>query len=124
MSSDQKGFTVVELIVVVVIIVILASVTVFAFGTWRSRTARTEVQNELLQSAGAIQNYKSFNNNLPATQVAFNSIYTPGSAVTLTYIKRVDNTYCLNGASTKDATVRYNIDSRNNTSQVAPNHCS
>lgn len=124
MNSNQKGFTVVELIVVVVIIVILASVTVFAFGTWRSRTARTEVQNELLQSAAAIQNYKAFNNNLPATQAAFNVVYSPGNAVTLTYIKRVDNTYCLNGVSTKDAAVRFNIDSRNNTSQVAPNHCS
>lgn len=124
MSSDQKGFTVVELIVVVVIIVILASVTVFAFGTWRSRTARTEVQNELLQSAAAIQEHRAFNNNLPDTQAAFNVIYTPGSAVTLTYIKRVDNTYCLNGVSTKDPAVMFNIDSRNNTSQVAPNHCS
>jgi prepilin-type N-terminal cleavage/methylation domain-containing protein len=124
MNSDQKGFTVVELIVVVVIVVILASVTVFAFGTWRSRTARTEVQNELLQSAAAIQEHRAFNNNLPATQAAFNVIYTPGSAVTLTYIKRVDNTYCLNGVSTKDSAVMFNIDSRNNTSQVAPNQCS
>lgn len=125
MKSGKKGFTVIELIVVVVIVAALAAVTIFAFGTWRSRTAKTEVQNELLQAAAAIQNYKNFNTNIPNSQAVFNAQYTAGSAVTLTYIWRgATSTYCLNGTSTEDSSVKWSIDSAVNTSQVSQGHCS
>ncbi len=124
MNSDKKGFTVVELIIVVVIIVILATVTAFAFGSWRSRTARTEVRNDLSQGAAAIKDYKHFNNDLPASQSVFNARYKSTSAVTLTYIKRTDNTFCLNGVSTQDSTVKFYVDSRSNDSQVVQGQCS
>ena len=122
MTRREKGFTIIELIVVVTIIGLLAAVTVFAFGSWRSRTARTEVRNELLQASAALQNYRNFNNDYPLA-AAFSSVYTPGGSVTLTYIKRAAGTYCLNGTSTADGNVKWYIDSAVNDKSTQSGTC-
>jgi len=49
------------MIIVVVIIALLAMLTVFAFNNYRARTAKTEMKNELMQAAGSVKNYRSFN---------------------------------------------------------------
>ena len=43
----RQGFTIVEVIVVIVIIASLALLTVFAFGAWRKRTAKTEMRRSV-----------------------------------------------------------------------------
>lgn len=125
MNVGKKGFTVVELAVTMAVIAILVLLTAFAFGSWRSRTARAEVKNELFHAAAAIQNYKNFNNILPANQTTFNTQYKVGGAVTLTYIRRANGlSYCLRGVSAQDSAVSWYIDSLNNTSQVNEGTCS
>ena len=94
------GFTVVELIVVVVIIVGLATITNFAIGSWRTRTAKTEVTHALSSAATALKNHKIFNNGYPTgSPPVMPSSYDPAQGVTITYISGTASTYCLRANS-------------------------
>ena len=96
--KSRQGFTIVELLVVIVVIVALALLTIFAFGSWRARTARTEMKNELTTVSGALQNYVNFNNSYPAA--LSNVPYQSDPNVSVTYTLRSDGkSYCLNAAS-------------------------
>ena len=113
-TSKKAGFTIVELIVVIVAIGLLASLSVFGFSTWRTRTARTEVQNEVMNASMALKDNLTFNNVYPATG-GLGSLYTPKGQVSLTYTRRADGaSYCLVGTSTEVGGVTYYFDSLNN----------
>ena len=100
-TRSFRGFTVVELIVVIVIIAGLATITIFAIGSWRTRTAKTEVTHALSSAATALKNHKTFNNGYPVgSPPTMPSSYDPASGVTLTYISGTATTYCLRGTST------------------------
>lgn len=94
----HRGFTIVELLVVLVVIAMLATITIFSFGSWRARTARTEMKNELSTVASALQNYANFNNQYPAALTALS--YQSNTNVTITYTLRTGGaSYCLNAGS-------------------------
>lgn len=105
MSARQSGFTIVEMIIVIVVIAILALFTVFSFNNYRAKTAKTEMKNEAAQSAIALKNYRNINGAYPATQAAFNVIYTAGSSsITLTYTTPDSGvTYCVAATSPVNA---------------------
>lgn len=105
---NQSGVTVVELLVVIVIIVLLATLTVFSISAWRERTAETEVKNDLLNAAAAMEDYKNFNSGYPAT---LPSSFTAGKNVTVTLASSTPTTYCIQAQSTVITTVVYNIKS-------------
>lgn len=108
MNKRTSGFTIIEIIIVVAMIGILASITVFAFSNWRSRTARTEMKNEVAQAWAAAKNYRNYNGSYPTSQAAFNGVYTAGSSVTLTYVTTATGSdYCLKATSTNDTSVWY-----------------
>ncbi len=102
----HKGFTVVELLVVVVVIVGLATITIFAIGSWRTRTAKTEVTHALSSAASALKNHKNFNNGYPVgSPPTMPSSYDPAQGVTMTYISGTASTYCLRATSLSVTTV-------------------
>lgn len=111
-KQHKNGFTIVELLVIVTVIAVLASITIFAFGSWRARTAKTEVQNDLRNSNSAIKNYQTFNNALPPDSTTFVATYTPSRNVTLTYALRSGGaSYCLRGQSNAEAAVTWYVNS-------------
>ena len=67
----HKGFTIVELMVVMIGIGLLLTVSVFAYGAWRTSVAKTEVMNDLKNVAAAMKNARNFDNVYPTL--------TPGS---------------------------------------------
>lgn len=86
MDSREHGFTIVEMIIVVVVIAVLAMITVFAFNSYRTRTAKTEMQNELLSAVSTVKSSRIFGGAYPVDATAFASVYKSGSStVTLTY---------------------------------------
>ncbi len=96
--SKRRGFTIVELVVVIMIIVALSLITIFAFGSWRARTARTEMRNELNVVSSALKNNLNFNNSYPAALTGLN--YQANPNVSMTYTLRSDGaSYCLNAGS-------------------------
>ena len=61
MVNENKGFTLIELMIVVAIIGILAAITYPSYQEYVRKTKRTEAQAELLDIAQKIQRYKIAN---------------------------------------------------------------
>lgn len=96
--NTRRGFTIVELVVVIMIIVALALITVFAFGSWRQRTARTEMKNELNVVSSALKNHLNFNNSYPATLTGLTYQANPNVSITYT-LRSGGASYCLDAGS-------------------------
>lgn len=56
--AKQKGFTIVELLIVIVVIAILAAITIVAYNGIQQRARDTQRKNDLAQIAKALQLYK------------------------------------------------------------------
>lgn len=105
----QRGFTIVELIVVIVVIALLAALAIFSFGSWRQRTAQTEVGNALVHASNALKNEMNFNGVYPTS---FPSSLSAVNGVTLELITSADKkSYCINGYSTVVSSVQMSISS-------------
>lgn len=114
-----NAFTIIELIVVVSIVAVLAGLTIFAFGSWRQRTATTEMKNELHAVSTTLKNYQNFNNTYPASLSALT--YSTNTNVNVTYTLRSGGaSYCLEAASTSVPTAaHWYIDSALGTTPVS-----
>ena len=105
-SRKQKGFTIVELLVVIVAIGILAAITIVSYGNWRYRTAQNEVKSDLNGATSAMESARNFGTGYPG---AIPTSFTASTNVTLTYVSGDLTKYCLMGTSTADATVIYYV---------------
>ncbi len=88
----EPAFTIVELIIVITVIAMLAGMTIFAFGSWRVRTATVEVKNETIAISAAMKHSRTFNNNYPTS---IPSSYKGSSNITTTYNSGDDYSYCI-----------------------------
>lgn len=118
--NKNRGFTIVELMVAVIVVGILASIVMFAFGSWRSGAAKAEVKNDLVAAVSKLRDYRNWNNAYPADQAAFASLYQVSGKLTMTYTLRASGaSYCLNATSSAVSTVKFYIDSNVSTTPVA-----
>lgn len=102
-GTFHPAFTIVELIIVIIVVAMLAAMTIFAFGSWRSRTATTEVTNAMSAIASAMKNELTFKNVYPTS---IPSSYSGNSGVTVTYISGNLTSYCIEGVSKAVPTVK------------------
>ncbi len=65
MRTKQKGFTIVELLIVIVVIGVLAAITVIAFGGIQNRTENTKTISAVTQWAKAIRMYETDTGSWP-----------------------------------------------------------
>lgn len=65
MWAKQKGFTIVELLIVIVVIAILAAITIVAFNGVQDRAKYTRTANDLSVINRAVQAYYSENGSYP-----------------------------------------------------------
>lgn len=109
--KQRAGFTIVELMVAISVLIILVGITGFSLSTWRSRTAATEVKNDLQAAVGKLRDNRTWNNAYPSS---LSSVFQPSGQVTMTYVLRGGGqSYCLQAASTAVSTVKYYYDSAN-----------
>ncbi len=109
-ANYNSAFTIVELIIVITVIAMLAGMTIFAFGSWRSRTATTEVTNALSGVASAMKNELTFTNAYPTS---IPSSYSGNSGVTVTYVSGDATNYCIEGVSKAVTSIKMFISSTN-----------
>lgn len=69
MTQQNKGFTIVELLIVVVVIAILAAITIVAYNGIRQRAQSSSVQSTVSQSLKKIQSFKVTNSEQYPTSV-------------------------------------------------------
>jgi prepilin-type N-terminal cleavage/methylation domain-containing protein len=67
MSLRQKGFTIVELIVVISVIAILASITIVAYNGVQKRAQDASIETDLKNISAAISRYRAVKGTYPTT---------------------------------------------------------
>lgn len=109
-ATKQKGFTIVELLIVIVIIGILAAITIVAYNGIQNRANDTAVQSDLRNIAGKINEYKVINDKLPTptTDLAAMNIKVSRNAYGAHYVPSVGNEnnliYCYSSLTSSNAT--------------------
>ena len=110
-TSTRAGFTIVELVVVIAVIGILATITIVSYGAWRKSTLAAQVKSDLNGAASAMESARTFSNAYPTLLSSLSTI-TASNGVSLTGGSADGGkTYCIDGASTIDATVVYYVES-------------
>ena len=99
-ASKDKGFTIVELLIVVVVIAILATITVVAYNGIQSRARDAQLKSDLKSAATQLALYNTQNGTFPPSQASDAGVKDSSSTkFTYTY-NPGDNTYCLVGVGT------------------------
>ncbi|ENW05840.1 hypothetical protein F934_00690 [Acinetobacter beijerinckii ANC 3835] len=70
MVIKNKGFTLIELMIVVGIVGILAAIAYPSYTSYKVRVQRTDAQAEMMQIARTMANYKMANNNYAGRTVS------------------------------------------------------
>ena len=70
--AKQKGFTIVELLIVIVVIAILAAITIAAYNGIQNRATYNKINADLVNMRKLIELYKVDNGTYPFTNGSFN----------------------------------------------------
>lgn len=75
MEIQQKGFTVVEILIVIVVIVILASITLVAYTATQNQTRAEKTKTNAATVKKVAETYYNTNNTYPTSSPQFKSTY-------------------------------------------------
>lgn len=103
--NRDKGFTIVELLVVIVVIGILAAITVISYTGISQRARDATLKSDLANAA--IQMQLDYTNNGTVSSVLPSAVkYSPGVNMSLSNTSDA-NTFCINGQMTSGGVVSY-----------------
>lgn len=98
--NTQRGFTIVELLIVIVVIGILAAITIVAFNGVRARASEAALKSDLNGGSKQLAVYNVENGSYPANGNDLTK--SEGTTFQYTYTA-LDNSYCLTATSTGTA---------------------
>lgn len=125
-ARTQKGFTIVELLIVVVVIAILATITIVAYNGITTQARASVVKNAVAQARDAVELYAVTNGGqYPATLSSAGISNSPSA----TYQYSADNgsstpTYSITASDSPASSTTYYVSSvqRSITEGIAPGH--
>jgi prepilin-type N-terminal cleavage/methylation domain-containing protein len=85
MKKDDRGFTIVELLIVIVIIAVLAAITIVAYTGIQNRAKTTSAQSAAATVIKKVETYNSDIGNYPATP----SVLTSAATTTSYYLSGI-----------------------------------
>ncbi len=112
MKIRQRGFTIVELLVVIVVIAVLAAVVIFGYGAWRNQLAADSIKSDLTNAATAMESARNFGSGYPTDIPAS---YAASENSTVRYVMGDEGQFCLEGRSKVMNGIYYFIDSSKGT---------
>jgi prepilin-type N-terminal cleavage/methylation domain-containing protein len=92
-KSKERGFTIVELLIVIVVIAILAAISIVAYNGIQNRANDSAVQSDLANFAKKIQVYRVYNDEYPATAAQLDDSNVDWRASTGAYATDTQNAY-------------------------------
>ena len=108
-QKTNKGFTIVELLIVVVVIAILAAITIVSYNGIKDRAQASKLQSDLSQTAKKIETVKTTSGTETYPDTLVSAGFAAGTTNNLTYsVTAQGKGYCLNG---QDGPAIYNISS-------------
>ena len=128
-KKDNKGFTIIEVLIVIAIAGLILAAVLFAVPALQRQSRNTQIRNAANNVAGAVNEYVSTNNGtLPASILISSGEVTVGTSGTKTKTKipsniaQTDITYIIGakcvadasvtaGASPRQFTITFNIES-------------
>lgn len=121
-NSKQRGFTIVELLIVVVVIAILAAITIVAYNGISTRAVESTLKSDLSTGAKQIQMFKTTNGAYPGStgEVNEGKGMKNSQNTALTYAGQ-PQTYCLSASSTRNANLSFYI---NEAGKIQSGQCS
>lgn len=102
-KTSNKGFTLVEIMIVVVIIGLLAAMAIPAFERVRLNSRQSAMDNDARQLASAAQQYMLENSTTTAT-IAYTAATGVIGAPLSVYVKQIGSDYTVTGSITVDGT--------------------
>lgn len=121
MNQKQKGFTIVELVVVIIVIGILAAIVIVGYGAWRTNVAKSNVQSDLNSVKAAMESARNFNQGGYPSSIP--SSFTSSPDVTVTYARGSSVGYCVEARSISVISVVWFLEVNNGTTTIAAGNC-
>lgn len=97
-AKQQRGFTILEILITIVIIGILAAITVISYNGVQQRARTGVLEGDLLKASTALGNSKQQVGTYPSSLSAVTIDSTAGVSFTYTYTSSTDS-YCLTGTN-------------------------
>ena len=111
-ASSNRGFTLLELMVVIAVVGILAAIAIQQFSLYRSRATDASMRSDLKNAALAMESYYGEFLDYPASVSAIQLVgYRRTNGVTLTINVTSPNTFTLTAAMPNGTQPSYTFDS-------------
>ncbi|MDO4781043.1 MAG: type IV pilin protein [Candidatus Saccharibacteria bacterium] len=118
----QRGFTLVEVLVVIVVLAILLTIGAIGYQSWRRDAIRTSIETDLKSAAQAMEQYRTFNNTYPPGGQNAQIPNYKGGPINIVYIQTPGSDmsyFCLEGSNGPTGNVKMRLHSRDGLSDGA-----
>ena len=120
----QKGFTIVELLIVIVIIAILAAITIVAYNGIQGRATEAGITADLQSSTQRLEQEKILGgSDIYEPDTITKYLNATGNHSTVEYVYGSKSTFCFQATGLKQSNQVYYVDSRNGITAVTKGLC-